>query len=672
MRQPLKSRRFWRCVGFMKTKTILLVLLLLTVCVWRSTAQPAFDSSGDAKLNGAYYFRQVFYFSQTGDAINMQGTITFDGNGGYTVTNASLLDTASNSATPQTFSNETGSYVVGANGEGFIAAVNPNFPNDQIVGLVSQGGVFIGSSTETSNLYNDLFIAAPVGSTATNATLNGAYTVAYFDPTFPGDALFTMTANGSGNIGNINVTGYVTTTADPTASTASTETLSGVTYAFSNGAAQINFGGTVGSTLIAGTDLLYISPDGNFIFGGSYNGFDMFVGVRAAATSPSNLDGLYYQAGLDLIEQSSGSLLDSYYGSLQSFSQNVIGHQRVSSLQEYGGSSDFTYYDFLTPGANSDGSTLSDFTFGQDYAISSDGTIRIGYGIGPGLGINVAFEAPAFNGSGVYLSPVGVVNAASSAPFTAFVSPGEFLTLYGSGLAPTTNSASVPFPSKLSGVQVLINEVPAPIYYVSPTQISVIVPYITSQAVAQIQVINNGVNSNIVTAFTGETSVGAFTNNPEGGIGIAAAERPDFSIVSENNPAQPGETIAVYVAGMGAVSPAVGDGTAAPSATLSNTTSTPQVYLTDPSGNFAQATVAFSGLAPGFAGLYQINFAIPTGLTSGDASLEIDSGVDSDSLEAILPLSGTAAARPNAKTPRPHLRRHRLASSENRIGVKPR
>jgi uncharacterized protein (TIGR03437 family) len=313
---------------------------------------------------------------------------------------------------------------------------------------------------------------------------------------------------------------------------------------------------------------------------------------------------------------------------------------------------------------------LSDFTFGQNYAISSDATIRIGYGIGPDLGINVAFQAPAFNGSGVYLSPVGVVNAASSAPFTALVSPGEFLTLYGSGLATSTNSTGVPFPNKLDGVQVLINQIPAPIYYVSPTQISVIVPYITTpESVAQIQVINNGVNSNIVTAFTGETSVGAFTNNPVGGIGIAAAERPDFSIVSESNPAQSGETIAVYVAGMGAVSPAVADGAAAPSNTLSNTTATPEVFITDSAGNFAQATIAFSGLAPGFAGLYQINFAIPTGLASGDASLEIDSGVDSDSLEALLPLSGTgSAARPNAKTARPRLRRHQKASSVNRFG----
>jgi hypothetical protein len=295
----------------MKTKTSLIALLLLAACAWRSSAQPAFDSSGDGKLNGAYYFRQVFYFSQSGDAINMQGTITFNGGGGYTVTNASLLDTASGSATPVTISNATGSYVIATNGEGYLSAVNPNFPNDQIVGLVSQNGVFIGSSTENGNLYNDLFIAAPIGSTATNATLNGTYQVAFLDATFPGDAFFSMTANGQGGIGTINAQGYISTTADPTASNVSTQTLNNVTYSFSNGAAQLNFGGSNNNALIGGTDLLYISPDGNFIFGGSYNGFDMFVGVRASTSTPSNLDGLYYQAGLDVIETSSGFLQDS-------------------------------------------------------------------------------------------------------------------------------------------------------------------------------------------------------------------------------------------------------------------------------------------------------------------------------------------------------------------------
>jgi uncharacterized protein (TIGR03437 family) len=397
--------------------------------------------------------------------------------------------------------------------------------------------------------------------------------------------------------------------------------------------------------------------------------------VRAATSNPSNYDGLYYQAGLDLNEAPLASagytLLDSYYGSFQAFSQNIIGDQRDNSILLYNGSSDFTYYDSYT--LNGDGSS-DDSILDQHYVSSTDGTIRVGYGIGPYLGINVAFQAPAFNGSGVYVSPVGVVNAASSAPFTAFLSPGEFLTLYGSGLASTTNSASLPFPSKLNGVQVLINQIPAPIYYVSPTQVSVIDPFITAPgSVAQIQVINNGANSNVVTQFTGATSVGAFTNNPVGGIGIAAAEHPDFSIVSESNPAQIGETIAVYVAGMGAVSNQPADGTAASTTTLSDTTVTPQVYITDSAGNFATATVAFSGLAPGYAGLYQINFVVPSGLVSGDAAIEIYSGVDSDTLEALLPLSGTtAAARAKSDNQRPRLLRHKMATPRSRIsGTQP-
>ena len=662
----------------MKTKTTILALLL-AACALHSNAQPAFDSSGDSQLNGAYYFRQVLYFvsdeeGDLGEAMNVQGVITFNGAGSYTITNASLLDTSSASyPTPQTFTNASGTYVISASGEGYISGVNPDFTSDQIIGLVSHAtssspGIFIGSTTETGNGYNDLFIAAPIGSTpATNATLNGSYSVAYFDPTYTsssgiagGDALFTMNANGSGSAGTINVTGYV-----GDSSTAATQTLSNVTYTFSNGAAQINFGGST-TNLIGGTELLYVSPDGNFIFGGSYNYFDMFVGVRGATSNPTNYDGLYYQAGLDLDNgtiSEGASLLDSYFGSLQAFTQNIVGDQRLNSLLEYGGSSDFSYYDSYTLNGNG---TSSDSLYGQDYVSSSDGSIRIGYGLGPYLGLNVALMAPSFSGSGVYLSPVGVVNAASSAPFTAFLSPGEFLTLYGSGLASTTTSASVPFPNNLGGVQVLINQVAAPIYYVSPTQISVVVPYVTTpESVAEIQVINNGANSNIVTNFTGSTSAGVFTNNPVGGIGYAAAERPDGSVISDSNPALVGETEALYLAGMGAVSPGVSDGTAAPSSPLSYTTATPQIYLYDSAGNTGTPTVTFSGLAPGFAGLYQINFTIPTGLVAGDASIEVYSGVDSDTLEALFPLSASSAsARVTPSNQRPHVRRHRLVPAD--------
>jgi uncharacterized protein (TIGR03437 family) len=217
----------------------------------------------------------------------------------------------------------------------------------------------------------------------------------------------------------------------------------------------------------------------------------------------------------------------------------------------------------------------------------------------------------------------------------------------------------------LHGVQVLINGMSAPISYISPTQISVVVPYLTiPNEVAQIEVINNNSSSNLVTVFTGSSSVGAFTNNPVGGIGYAAALHPDNSVVSAASPAQIGETVALYLEGMGVVNLPVADGTPAPSNPLSITTSTPIIFLLDSAGHYLQCTIDYSGLAPGFAGLYQINFTVPAGLVSGNAYLEIV-GVDSDAFQGLLPVTAStsaavpadAAAKPGAaltRLPRIH------------------
>jgi uncharacterized protein (TIGR03437 family) len=652
-------------------KTTLFSLLALSAFPWASSAQ-SYDSSGNGLLNGAYYLRQVIYFlpDEEGnvDYTNIQGTITFNGSGSYTFS-GSFLD--AEIGTVQTGITTAGTYVISASGEGYISAIYSAINTDAastdlISGLVSPKGIFIGSSTENAEGFNDLFIAAPVGSGASNATLNGTYSVAYLDPTyFPttsalagGDAQFTMTADGQGNIGTVNVTGYVSSN-----TTASTETLTGVTYAFSNGAAQLNFGGS-STALIGGTELLYISPDGNFIFGGSYNGFDMFVGVRAATSNPTNYDGLYYQAGLDLDQTAvAGGYygLDSYFGAINAFSTNIIGHQR----ENFDGAYDYTYFDSYT--LNGDG-TSTDVDFGQEYWSSSDGSIRIGYGNlqsqGYPLSINVALQAPAFTGSGVYLNPTGMQNAASSAPFTAQVSPGEFLSLFGTDLAPSVDLATTfPLPDKLNGVQVTISGRPAPIDYVSPTQINVVVPYDTG-SIAQIQVSNNGVNSNVVTQFVGADSAGVFTYDPVGGIGYAAALHPDGSVVTTSSPAQIGETIAVYLAGMGAVSGFPQDGAAAPSNPTDNTTTTPKVYLDDSAGNSTEGTVTFSGLAPTFAGLYQINVTIPSGVAAGVTALDI-SGANSETVESILPVgASTSDASPAARArsgKRPMIHHHWLA-----------
>jgi uncharacterized protein (TIGR03437 family) len=612
-----------------------LFAMALLVAALAAAQAPTFDTSGNKLLSGSHYFRYVGY--EVGDtagdidsAITLYGGITFDGNGNYTITGQEL-DTGNGVVQNASL---TGTYTISASGYGYLS--NPIATTGvSIYGLVSNG-IFVGSSTEQTT-FSDLFIAAPMASTATaSSVFNGSYATAYFVPSGTiadsADAMFQLNPNGAGNLGTINLSGFV----GQGGATVLTQSSANVKYVISNGAANIMFPDTSTANFIAGNEYAYITPDGNFIFGGSPANYDMFVGVKTGAGA--GLGGLYYTAGLAENEASypnGYADLNTYYGSFFAGDGLIVGHERFTSVLNNTRVFGVTYNDTYTVGSG----TYTDTATSMQYTVGDGGLIRIGLGDGPLLGISVAIKAPAFSGSGVFLSPVGVENAASSAPFTAGVAPGEFITLYGTGLAPSEQVAgALPFPTTLNGVQVLINSVPAPIYYVSPNQVSVIVPYETTYSIAAIQVKNNGAASNAVTLFVNKTAPGVFSQS-QNGLGLAAASHADFSLVTPVNPAQIGETIQVYLTGLGDVVPAVPDGAAGPSSPLSLTTNTISAAV-----GGQNATVTFAGLAPGFAGLYQVNLVVPSGLTAGDNSLEI-AGPDSYTLEAVLPVTDTAALR---------------------------
>jgi len=628
-----------------------LFLFCAVASAWPAAAQ-TWDSSGNGMLSGTYYFREVYYIigDNAGDfsrALALYNQVTFDGNGHYTM-NAVLAD--SNAGTLQSGTISNGTYSISASGYGFIS--NPLSTGDFIFGLVSQSGVFVGSSTEAG--FNDLFVAAPLlPAGASTSTFKGTYTVADIDlsgPLYYGvgyalNSMFQMNPDGAGNLGTVNITGY----AGLGGSTVYTQSSPGIKYVFSNGAWSVTFPSTSNATLVSGQKYVYSSPDGNFIFGGSPNGFDMFVGVRMGTTAPT-LNGLYYQAGIDEDESNLATggygLLDTYYGSLSASGGSIVGHQRQSDVF-FKYPTGYTYSDTYT--VKTDG-TYS--TPAMRYAVGAGGAVRIGSGIGPFLAINVALQAPSPTGSGVYINPQGVVNAASFAPFTAGISPGELITIYGSNLASGTQFASsVPFPTMLGNTQVNINGLMAPIYYVTPGQISVIVPYAVGTSIATIQVINGDTTSNTVTSLINLTTPGVFTI-PSGGIGYGAVLHADYSLVTPASPAQIGETVSVYLTGLGTVNPAIQDGAAGPVTTLSNTTNT---IAADISG--IAATVTYAGLAPQLAGLYQVNVTIPAGLTAGDHTLDI-SGPDSYATEALISIR--AASTTSAVEQRVPPRRKRI------------
>ncbi len=623
-------------------------LARLLVLLWAATGWQAFaqwDTSGNGMLNGQYYFREVaYFFSSTGalssDAI--YGTITFNGSGTYSISCTVYDSTYGLESCGITGFGlpTTGTYSIAASGYGFLSS--PISSTVDVYGLVSQQGIFVGSSTE--NGFNDLFIAAPLSTPLpTNATFKGSYWLADMDTPNGISSMFQVNPDGAGNLGNVSLTGYVY----GYGSTVVTQTAAAVKYSFSGGAAVVAFPSPSNATLIAGQKYLYFSPDGNFVFGGSPTGWDFLVGIRTASGTPG-FGGLYYQAGIDL-----SSAFDSYYGSLNANGGVAVGHQRVNDVLD---------------------GYLYDYTYGEAYAVSPNGTysnpaimnyvvgadgVRIGSGIGPYLGINVALPAPSFSGSGVYLNPAGVVNTASFAPFTAGVAPGDFISLFGTNLAPGTATAyTVPFPTTagLDGVQVTVNGLPAPVQFVSPGQISAIVPYAVGSSIASIQVNNNGVLSNVVTEFVNLTAPGVFTV-PPGGLGYGAVLHGDYSLVTAQSPAQVGETVAVYLTGLGTTNPVIPDGSAG---VFSQTNNTIDIYI-----GGIQATVGYSGLAPDLAGLYQINFTVPTGVTAGDNTLEIV-GPDSDAAEALIPVGTGLAASASPARQQPAVRKSPRSPSARR------
>jgi len=598
------------------------------------------DTSGNGLLKGSFEFRHVavqqvdINYNPT-QITASYGSITFDGAGNYTIAGASVDNTVSSGA--QEALNVTGTYAIGANGAGFIAnPLHPSNSNDYIYGAVSQG-VYAGSSTEAGgggSVLNDIFIAIPIGAAPTNASFTSSYQTGLLDFTGAGvtatkNALFELIPNGQGGFGAINLSGQA---ANQNAATLD-QSITGATYSFnSNGSATLTIplpsGVTSTDALFTGSKTMFQSANGNFILGWTESGYDVFFGIKALTSTATNStsQGLYFMAALENSPTFVGT--DSYYGSISGSGDSagdVIVHERVSEPGEL--SFDYGTSDQIV--VNPNGTTPVD-SDGYLYILGDGGSAFVAIGTSGNFSLLVGLHAASFSGTGVYLNPIGVVNAASYQPITASLVPGELITLVGNGLSPASMAieGGQTFPDTLGGVSVTIDGTACPIYYVSPTQISVIVPYEVASnqtGLANIQVDNNGTLSNVVQMYLSDSQPGIFSQT-ENGIGLAdALHAATGELVTSSNPAQPGEYISLYLTGLGLVTPSIADGALGPSSALSwsdlynagNLAVYFNDYTAESVGNLGN--IEYAGLAPGLAGLYQINVQVPTsGLGSGD------------------------------------------------------
>jgi uncharacterized protein (TIGR03437 family) len=206
------------------------------------------------------------------------------------------------------------------------------------------------------------------------------------------------------------------------------------------------------------------------------------------------------------------------------------------------------------------------------------------------------------SGSGSTAAPAiaGVTNGAS---FKQGFAPGSILTVFGSHLSPVTESApSVPLPLLISGVEVLVNGIVAPLYYVSPGQLNVQIPYETAANSSAVVSVNDNGQVTTQTFPVAPAAPGIFTNSSGALVPTSTAAR--------------GQEVAFYITGAGAVSPAIPDG-AAPA------TSTPLADLPAPTGRTtvtiggAEATIDFIGIPWALVGVTQINVQVPNGIPTG-------------------------------------------------------
>jgi uncharacterized protein (TIGR03437 family) len=229
-----------------------------------------------------------------------------------------------------------------------------------------------------------------------------------------------------------------------------------------------------------------------------------------------------------------------------------------------------------------------------------------------------------------FLKAVAIVNSATF-QLGVPVGAGGLAAMFGVGLAgrdETTQNA--PWPTTLAEREVVINdEIHAALHYVSATQVNFQVPSSAPLGSARIAVRLSETGELVGggAVAVAAASPGIFTSTQDG-KGQAAAVNQDGRVNSSSNPAARGSVITLYGTGQGQVSPPVQDGIPAPSSPLASTVTVPTsdartCVTSQPSMCVAVGNgfgeVQYSGLAPGFIGLWQINVRIPADTTAGNA-----------------------------------------------------
>jgi uncharacterized protein (TIGR03437 family) len=187
------------------------------------------------------------------------------------------------------------------------------------------------------------------------------------------------------------------------------------------------------------------------------------------------------------------------------------------------------------------------------------------------------------------------------------------MSVFGTALAPdgvSREAGIVPLPLSLSGVSATVNGQPAPIAFVSPTQINIEVPYETSAGTAILGVNNNGQ----VATFPFEVAYAA------PGIFTGAG-----GVLTPTSTGKPGDTLVASITGAGDVSPSIPTGQSPGVGTPTADLPVPLAPVTATVGGTA-VPVKSAVLAPGLIGTVEVTFQIPANAALGTQDVVVAVG----------------------------------------------
>ena len=216
--------------------------------------------------------------------------------------------------------------------------------------------------------------------------------------------------------------------------------------------------------------------------------------------------------------------------------------------------------------------------------------------------------------SGPAINAGGIVSAAGGG---SMVAPGSIASVYGSfGVGAGVWASPGTLPTSLAGLSMQFDGgVPARLFYVSDGQVNIQIPWeLAGRSQASLTATVGGQTSAPQTVDLVAYAPAIFSTNSQG-TGQGAILDGAYNVVDTSHPATPGSTIVlIYATGLGGVTNAPASGAGAPGNPLARTIASLGVKI-----GGVPAQIVYAGLAPGFAGEYQINAKVPANAATGDA-----------------------------------------------------